>query len=275
MADNTWVTGYEVSVFIHLVRSLSTYLQLGYLRCCWWIGCRTWRWVDCWTQIPAIFIRPVRWHGPVHAVKKWLRRRAKASSRQMLANKSSSCLSIQREPNLTATPFPSGSDSQPSMVAFNSFLPGDRAIDVVNAPQLSIFAPGTIGGTNSFNDAGTSNVFGGATIGAKKQAEAILSTQMSRPLFDFGTTGGQLIGMDTTTHEDSVPVLGMGAGPSAVDTMQTTSSSLFNVLGWAHQGLQTYLRRRISLCPIAQRQTICWARTLPILIPVPHQPPLF
>ena len=33
--------------------------------------------------------------------------------------------------------------------------------------------------------------------------------------------------MDTTIHED---VLSMAAGPSAVDTMQPTSSSLFNAL---------------------------------------------
>jgi len=78
------------------------------------------------------------------------------------------------------------------------------------------------------NDAGTSNFSGGATIGANKQAKAALSTQTSQPLFDFGMTGGQLASMDTRTHED---VLGMAAGPSAVDTMQSTSSSLFNALG--------------------------------------------
>jgi len=138
------------------------------------------------------------------------------------------------------------------MVAFNPFLPGDRTINVsdapamcpypfsfkfdglasagnVNAPQPSIFVPDTIGGTSSsFNDVETSNIFGGATIGAEKQVEAVLSTQTSQPLFDFGMTGGQLASMDTTTHED---VLGMAAGPSAVDTMQPTSSSLFNALG--------------------------------------------
>jgi len=37
--------------------------------------------------------------------------------------------------------------------------------------------------------------------------------------------------MDTTTYEDSVPVLGMDAGSSAVDTMQLISSSLLNTLG--------------------------------------------
>ena len=179
------------------------------------------------------------------------RRRAKGSSRKMLANKSSlsSYPSFQREPNLTAAS--SGSDSQPSMVAFNPFVPGDRAIGIsdapamgsyefsfkfdgsalagsFNAPQPSTSVPGTIGGTlNSFNDAGTSNFFGGEMIGANKQA-----TQTSQPLFDFEMTGGQSISMDNTTQEDSVlPVFGMGDGSSAVDTMQPTSSSLFNALG--------------------------------------------
>ena len=142
------------------------------------------------------------------------RRRAKASSRQMLTTKSSSYPSIQREPNLTAALFSSGSDSQPSMVTINPFLPGDRAINVsdalatgsypflfkfnelasagnVNAPQSFMSVSNTISGTsNTFNDAGTSNIFGGATIGADKQAEAILSTQMSKPLFDLRMTGG-------------------------------------------------------------------------------------
>ena len=100
------------------------------------------------------------------------------------------------------------------MVTFNPFLPEDRAIDVsdapatgpypfsfrfngsasagnVNAPQPSTLVPDTIGSTsNSFNDAGTSSVFGRATIGANKQAEAALSTQTSQPLSDFGMTGG-------------------------------------------------------------------------------------
>jgi len=179
------------------------------------------------------------------------RRRTKGSSRKMLANKSSLSLypSFQREPNLTAAS--SESDSQPSMVAFNAFVPGDRAIGIsdapamgsyefsfkfdgsalagsFNAPQPSTSVPGTIGGTlNSFNDAGTSNFFGGEMIGANKQA-----TQTSQPLFDFEMTGGQSISMDNTTQEDSVlPVFGMGDGSSAVDTMQPTSSSLFNALG--------------------------------------------
>jgi len=87
------------------------------------------------------------------------------------------------------------------MVAFNPFLPGDRTINVsdapamgpypfsfrfnglasagnVSAPQPSTSVPGTIGGTSkSFNDAGTSNVSGGTTISVNKQAEATLSTQ--------------------------------------------------------------------------------------------------
>ena len=181
------------------------------------------------------------------------RRRAKGSSRKMLANKSSLSLypSFQREPNLTAASFPSGSDSQPSMAAFNPFMPGDKAIGVSDAPAMGSYAfsfkfdgtssagsfngpqpstsvPGTIGGTlNSFNDAGPTNVFGGATIGANKQA-----TQTSQPLFDFGMTGGQSTSMDTATQEDSVlPEFGMGAGSSVVDTMQPSSSSLFNALG--------------------------------------------
>jgi len=66
------------------------------------------------------------------------------------------------------------------------------AMGNVNAPQPSTFVPGTIGGTSSsFNDVETSNLFGGATIGAEKQVEAVLSTQTSQPLFDFGMTGGQ------------------------------------------------------------------------------------
>jgi len=40
--------------------------------------------------------------------------------------------------------------------------------------------------------------------------------------------------MDTATYEDFVPMLGMGAGSSVVDTMQSTSSSLFNALGSQH-----------------------------------------
>ena len=43
----------SVTVFIHLVRSLSTYLRLG----CWWIGRQ---WIDCRTESPAISISPVR-----------------------------------------------------------------------------------------------------------------------------------------------------------------------------------------------------------------------
>ena len=140
------------------------------------------------------------------------KRRAKASSRQMLANKSSSYSPIQREPNLTAASFPLGSDSQPSMVTFNPFSPGDRAMDVsdapamgsypfsfkfnglasagnVNAPQSLTSVSGIIGGTsNPFNDARTSNIFGRAMIGANKQAEIVLSTQMSKLLFDPGMT---------------------------------------------------------------------------------------
>ena len=138
------------------------------------------------------------------------RRRAKASSRQMLTNKP--IPNTSNDPTFAS--FSSGSDSQPSMVTFNPFLPEDRAIDVsdapatgpypfsfrfngsasagnVNAPQPSTLVPDTIGSTsNSFNDAGTSSVFGRATIGANKQAEAALSTQTSQPLSDFGMTGG-------------------------------------------------------------------------------------
>jgi len=133
------------------------------------------------------------------------RRNTRASSKRQLTNKSSLYPPIQGEPSRIAfagvpsnppnNPF--GSDSQQSMAAFNPFLPGDRAVDVsdasamgsypfsfnfstlgsagnVNTPQLSTFIPGTIGGTsNSFNDAGTSNGFGGATIGANEQAEAV------------------------------------------------------------------------------------------------------
>jgi len=152
----------------------------------------------------------------------------------------------------TTASFPSGSESQLSM---NPSLPGDRVIDVsdapaagsypfsfkfsglastgnVNAPQPPTSVPGTIGGTsNSVNDAGASNDFGGATIGANEQVEAIPSTQMSRPRFDFGMAGGQSTRMDTRTHKNSVPVPGTDAGSSAVDTMQYTSSSLFNALG--------------------------------------------
>ena len=156
-------------------------------------------------------------------------------------------------PNTLATAsFPSGSDSQPSMVAFNPSFPGDRAVNVsdasatgsypfsfgfsgltsagnVNASQQYTSVPGTIGGTsNSFNDAGTSNMFGGATIGANEQEQAILSSQMSRPLFDYGMTGGQSTDMDTRTHEEDS---GMDVSFSAVDTMQASSSSLFNALG--------------------------------------------
>ena len=36
--------------------------------------------------------------------------------------------------------------------------------------------------------------------------------------------------------EDPVPVLGMDAGSSAVGTMQSTSSSLFNTPGSRHEG---------------------------------------
>ena len=149
------------------------------------------------------------------------RRRPNPSSRQTLTSR----------PMPTTASFASGSESQPS---FNPSLPGDRATDVSDASatgsyqfsfkfsgsQPSTSVPGTIGGTsNFFNNAGTSNDFGGAMIGANEQAEAIPSTQMSRPR------------MDTRTHEDSVPVLGTDAGSSAVDTMLPSSSSLFNALG--------------------------------------------
>jgi len=40
--------------------------------------------------------------------------------------------------------------------------------------------------------------------------------------------------MDTATYED----FGMGAGSSVVDTMQSTSSSLFNALGSQHPSTQ-------------------------------------
>ena len=165
------------------------------------------------------------------------RRRANASSRQMATNN-------LIPDTLTTAPFPPGSDSQPSMGAFNPS--GDRAVNVsdasatssypfsfgfsgstsagnVNASQPYTSVPGTIGGTsNSFNDAGTSNVFGGATIDANEQEQAIFSSQMSRPLFDYGMTGGQSIGMDTRTHEEDSS---MDISFSAVDTMQPSSSS--------------------------------------------------
>ena len=243
-ADNTWVTGYEASQILPALSGPSeTIFDLGSTA------------DELAAELNALLfpsapsgdtneITPSK-NGPRR------RRRAKGSSRKMLANKSSlsSYPSFQREPNLTAAS--SESDSQPSMVAFNPFVPGDRAIGIsdapamgsyefsfkfdgsalagsFNAPQPSTSVPGTIGGTlNSFNDAGTSNVFGGAMIGANKQA-----TQTSQPLFDFEMTGGQSISMDNTTQEDSVlPVFGMGDGSSAVDTMQPTSSSLFNALG--------------------------------------------
>jgi len=58
------------------------------------------------------------------------RRRAKASSRQMLTNKP--IPNTSNDPTFAS--FPSGSDSQTSMVAFNPLLPGVRAIDVSDAP---------------------------------------------------------------------------------------------------------------------------------------------
>jgi len=161
------------------------------------------------------------------------RRRPNPSSRQTLTSR----------PMPTTASFASGSESQPS---FNPSLPGDRATDVSDASatgsyqfsfkfsgsQPSTSVPGTIGGTsNSVNDAGASNDFGGATIGANEQVEAIPSTQMSRPRFDFGMAGGQSTRMDTRTHKNSVPVPGTDAGSSAVDTMLPSSSSLFNALG--------------------------------------------
>jgi len=120
----------------------------------------------------------------------------------------------------TTASFPSGSDSQPSMVAFNPSFPGDRTVNVsdasataypfsfgfsgltsagnINASQPYTTVPGTIGGTsNSFNDAGTS-------------------------------TGGQSTDMDTRTHEED---FSMDTSFSAVDTMKPSSSSLFNALG--------------------------------------------
>jgi len=148
----------------------------------------------------------------------------------------------------TTASFPSGSDSQPPMVAFDPSFPGDRAIDVsdasataypfsfgltsagnVNASQQYTSVPGTIGSTSySYNDAWTSNMFGGATIGANEQEQAILSSQMSRPLFDYGMTGGQSTDMDTGTYEED---FSMDISFSVVDTMQPSSSSLFNALG--------------------------------------------
>ena len=191
------------------------------------------------------------------------RRNARALSKQKLTNKSSSYPPIQGEPSCTdfvglPSNDPFGSDNQQLMATFNPLLPGDRAVDVpdasamgsypfsfnfnalpsvgnVNAPQLSTFVPGTSNSFN-FNDAGTSNVFGGATIGANEQAEDVFSTQMSQPLFNLGMTGGQsyMSNMDTATYED----FGMGAGSSVVDTMQSTSSSLFNALGSQHPSTQ-------------------------------------
>ena len=149
------------------------------------------------------------------------RRRPNSSLRQTLTSR----------PMPTTASFSSGSESQPS---FNPSFPGDRAIDASDASaagsysfsfkfsgsQPSTSVPGTIGSTSTFfNNAGTSNDFGGAMIGANQQAEAIPSTQMSRPR------------MDARTREDSVPVLGTDAGSSAVDTMLPSSSSLFNALG--------------------------------------------
>jgi len=173
------------------------------------------------------------------------RRRANASSGQMATNN-------LIPDTLTTASFPSGSDSQPSMVAFNPSFPGDRAIDVsdasatssypfsfgfsgltsagnVNASQPYTSIPGAIGGTSySYNDAWTSNMFGGETIGTNEQEQAIFSSQMSRPLFDYGMTGGQSTDMDTRTHEEDFD---MDISFSAVDTMQPSSSSLFNALG--------------------------------------------
>ena len=169
------------------------------------------------------------------------RRRANASSGQMATNN-------LIPDTLTTASFPSGSDSQPSMVASDPSFPGDRAVDVsdasatgsypfsfgfsgltsagnVNAYQPYTSVPGTIGSTSySYNDAWTSNMYGGAN----EQEQAILSSQMSRPLFDYGMTGGQSTDMDTGTYEED---FSMDISFSAVDTMQPSSSSLFNALG--------------------------------------------
>ena len=253
-ADNTWVTGYEASQILPALSGPSeTIFDLG--------STADELAAELGNELAAelnALLFPSAPSGDTNEITPSKngprrRRRAKGSSRKMLANKSSLSLypSFEREPNLTAASFPSGSDSQPSMAAFNPFMPGDKAIGVSDAPAMGSYAfsfkfdgtssagsfngpqpstsvPGTIGGTmNSFNDAGTSNVFGGATIGANKQA-----TQTSQPLFDFEMTEGQSTSMDTATDEDSVlPEFGMNAGSSVVDTMQPSSSSLFNALG--------------------------------------------
>jgi len=102
----------------------------------------------------------------------------------------------------------------------------------VNMPQPSTSAIGTIGGTsNPFNDAGTSNVFGGTTLGANMQADSVPSSQMSRSLFKFGETGGQSSNKDNLNCEAPAPVLNVDVGSSDVYTVNPTSSSLFNALG--------------------------------------------
>ena len=191
--DNTWVTGYEASQLLALSGPAEPIFNLD-------AGTSA---ADDDNELTAelkALLSPSAPSGGTNQFtppKNGPRRRRRASSRQTLAIKSSSYPSIQREP----TSFPSGSDSRQLMVAFNPFLPRDRTINVsdasalgpypfsfrfnglasagnVSAPQPSTSVPGTIGGTsNSFNDAGTSNVSGGTTISVNKQAEATLSTQ--------------------------------------------------------------------------------------------------
>lgn len=125
-------------------------------------------------------------------------------------------------PNASTTLDPSpatGSNahSQPSTVASNSFFPQGRELWAnnvsntltpgsnpsfgskrsasdgnVNMRQPSMPVFGAVGGTpNPFNDARTSNVFGGTTMGANMQAESVPPSQMSRPIFKFGQSSSR------------------------------------------------------------------------------------
>ena len=104
--------------------------------------------------------------------------------------------------------------------------------DNVNMPQPSTSVLGTIGGTsNPLNIAGTSNVSGGTTLDANMQADSVSPSQTSKPLFKFGETAGQSCSKVTSTPEVPAPVPGVGVGSSDVDTVNPTSSSLFNAVG--------------------------------------------
>ncbi|KAJ3573013.1 hypothetical protein NP233_g2695 [Leucocoprinus birnbaumii] len=132
------------------------------------------------------------------------------------------------------------SKSTPNPSLFGFKAPAAGVNNDVSKPPTSVF--GGAGGSSPFGTAGPSNagsVFGTTAFGAKpaetKPAESSTSTQSTKPLFNFGMTGGQTSSSskDTSTSQPPTSVFSVGAGPSSAAAAKPApaSSSLFGALG--------------------------------------------